>query len=128
MNKYVTGDVVKCNIINERLIVIDVDTTKNGDYIYLTSNNLWYDHNSLTQIDYSKSVESLDFISLKNDDELEIMVKEYMKTTNYSSEMIEWLTEENKKYDEKNKPTFRNFFNILKLFKKEKGKHDGMFF
>jgi len=125
MNKYVIGDVVKCNITNERLIVIDVDTTKNGNYIYLTSNNLWYDHNSLNQIDYSEFIEVSPQISFKNEDELETMVKEYMKTPNYASDMIEWLTEENRKYDEKNKPTFKNFFNILK---KEKGKHDGMFF
>lgn len=123
MNRYVIGDVVKCDKTNERLIIIDVDTTKNGNYIYLTSNKLWYDHHSISLMDYSEPILSVD-----NDDELETMIKEYMKTPNYESEMIDWITEENRKYDEENKPTLNNFFNITKLFKKEKGKHDGMFF
>jgi hypothetical protein len=127
MDKYVIGDVVECNLTNKRLIIIDIDTTKNGNNIYLTSNNLWYDHNSLTQIDYHRPTEGTPQRYF-NDDELEISVTEYMKTDNYKTEIMDWLNEENRKYDKENKPTFKNFFNILKLFKKEKGKHDGMFF
>lgn len=126
MNKYVIGDRVKCKSTNEQLIIVDSDITKNGDYIYLTSNKLWYDHRSIIEIDNSEIFNQSS--TLSEDDDLETMVLECMKDPDYALDVINWLDSENRKYDEENKPTLKNWFNLGKLFKKKKWKYNGEFF
>jgi hypothetical protein len=130
MKEFEIGDTVINLESSDYLVIVDYFVTKDNTNIYLCSNYIWYDERVLSLVDYNmvKKINSEEKLSLSDfgrEEDVIDSIKESLTDSEATKAWLDWLNSENEKWDEENKPTIFNFFNI---FKKEKpGRFDGMF-